>query len=66
MCSYTASEGISDTGRKIQAILFVAGSSVPSAELDEVLSLPLSVTSREINHLEEFLRRTGSGVLLQE
>ncbi|MDD3514291.1 MAG: SMC-Scp complex subunit ScpB [Aminobacteriaceae bacterium] len=66
MCSYTASEGISDTGRKIQAILFVAGSPVPAAELAEVLSLPPSVTSKEISRLDEFLRRTGSGVLLQE
>ena len=66
MCSYTVSEGISDTGRKIQAILFVAGSPVPAAELAEVLSLPPSVTSKEISRLDEFLRRTGSGVLLQE
>jgi chromosome segregation and condensation protein ScpB len=66
MCSYTASEGISDTGRKIQAILFVAGSPVPAAELAEVLSLPPSVTSKEISRLDEFRRRTGSGVLLQE
>lgn len=66
MCSYTASEGISDTGRKIQAILFVAGSPVPAAELAEVLSLPPSVTSKEISRLDDFLRRTGSGVLLQE
>lgn len=66
MCSYTASKGISDTGRKIQAILFVAGSPVPAAELAEVLSLPPSVTSKEISRLDEFLRRTGSGVLLQE
>ena len=66
MCSYTASEGISDTGRKIQAILFVAGSPVPAAELAEVLSLPPSVTSKEISRLDEFLRRTGSGILLQE
>lgn len=66
MCSYTASKGISDTCRKIQAILFVAGSPVPAAELAEVLSLPPSVTSKEISRLDEFLRRTGSGVLLQE
>ncbi|HPF85075.1 MAG TPA: SMC-Scp complex subunit ScpB [Aminivibrio sp.] len=66
MCSYTASEGISDTCRKIQAILFVAGSPVPAAELAEVLSLPPSVTSKEISRLDDFLRRTGSGVLLQE
>lgn len=66
MCSYTASKGISDTGRKIQAILFVAGSPVPAAELAEVLSLPPSVTSKEISRLDDFLRRTGSGVLLQE
>jgi len=66
MCSYTVSEGISDTGRKIQAILFVAGSPVAAAELAEVLSLPLSVTSDEIRRLGDFLRRAGSGVLLQE
>ena len=66
MCSYTASKGISDTCRKIQAILFVAGSPVPAAELAEVLSLPPSVTSKEISRLDDFLRRTGSGVLLQE
>ncbi|TDY61815.1 segregation and condensation protein B [Aminivibrio pyruvatiphilus] len=66
MCSYTVSEGISDTGRRIQAILFVAGTPVAAAELAEVLSLPLSIISGEIRRLGDFLRRTGSGLLLQE
>jgi hypothetical protein len=52
MCSYTVSEGISDTGRRIQAILFVAGTPVAAAELAEVLSLPLSIISGEIGDSE--------------
>ncbi|MBL3538570.1 SMC-Scp complex subunit ScpB [Aminivibrio sp.] len=66
MCSYTVSEGISDIGRRIQAILFVAGSPVGDEELASVLSLPLSVTSGEIKILGDFLRRIRSGVLLQK
>ncbi len=66
MCSYTRSEGISEAGRKIQAILFVAGSPVSVVELADLLSLPFSVTSGEIKRLGAFLEDSHSGVLLQE
>ncbi len=61
MCSYTVSEGISDTGRRIQAILFVAGTPVAAAELAEVLSLHLSIISGEIRRLGDFLRGPDRG-----
>ncbi|MGI6784217.1 MAG: SMC-Scp complex subunit ScpB [Aminivibrio sp.] len=57
---------ISDAGRKIQAVLFVAQSPVSVGEIAELLSAPPSVAAGEIEALARFLENAGSALLLQE
>lgn len=66
MFSYISSENLSDTARKIEAVLFVAGTPVSVKELSDLLSLPQSTVAGEVRNLREFLARFSHGVILQE
>jgi segregation and condensation protein B len=66
MCSSMTPGAISDAGRKIQAVLFVAQSPVSVGEIAELLSAPPSVAAGEIEALARFLENAGSALLLQE
>lgn len=66
MSSYMATDPLTETGRKIQAILFVATSPVSTGELAELLSMPASVTNKEMQRLGDFLKASGSGIVIQE
>ncbi|HSM02841.1 MAG TPA: SMC-Scp complex subunit ScpB [Acidimicrobiia bacterium] len=55
-----------DANAALEAILFVAESPVPAAELSEVLELPPSEIEQALTRLADRLSESGSGLVLRE
>jgi len=55
-----------DPAAALEAILFVAESPVPEAELSQVLELPPQEVERALAALAERLSESGSGLVLRE
>ncbi|NLB84229.1 MAG: SMC-Scp complex subunit ScpB, partial [Synergistaceae bacterium] len=64
--SSTPSNILSSAGQKIQALLFVAVSPVSLNEIVDLLSIPPAAAAEEVCALQDFLQKTGQGLVLQE
>lgn len=60
------SDILNSAGRKIQALLFVAASPVSLSEIGDLLSIPPASAAEELRALQDFLLRTGQGIVLQK
>ena len=64
--SFMPSDILNSAGQKIQAVLFVAASPVSLNEIADLLSIPPAAAAEEVRALQDFLLRTGQGLVLQK